>query len=121
MRSRIYMSFLVPILVLCLFVGGNPIGLPYGLKGVVPAYPGAEIASTMRLNTAAGAHASLRANATPAKILEFYRDAMRSKGWSIGVERESFLALFKDNMGLMIDVEESAFSSSVVTIVAIGT
>jgi hypothetical protein len=93
--------------------------LPHGLNGVVRIYPGAEIASTMRLNASAGAHASLRTNATPAKILTFYRDAMTSEGWSIRIERESFLALFKDNDGLMIDVEESSLNSSLVTMVIV--
>jgi len=103
MRTRIRMSFLVPIFVLCVFVGRNQMGLPDELSSEIPPYPGAEIASTMRLKAPAGAHASLRMNATPAKILRFYRNALKSKGWSIRVERESFLALFKDNMGLMID------------------
>jgi hypothetical protein len=73
----------------------------------------------MKLNASAGAHASLRTDATPAEILRFYRDAMISEGWSIRVERESFLALFKDNAGLMIDVEESSLSSNLVTVVIV--
>ena len=85
-------------------------GLPHGLNGVVRIYPGAEIASTMRLSASAGAHASLRTNATPAEIFRFYRDAMISEGWSIRVEREPFLAFLKDNIGLLIDVEESSLS-----------
>ena len=121
MRSSVFVSGLVPILVLCLFVGRNRIGLPDGLKGEVPVYPGAEIASTIKLSTPAGAHATLRTTATPANVLGFYKDALKNKGWSIKVERESFLALFRGNVGMMIDIEESAFSSSVVTIVAIGT
>lgn len=119
MRSRLFMFFLATILVLCLFVGRSRMELPRGLKGVVRVYPGAEIASTMRLNASAGAHASFRTEATPTKILSFYRDAMTSEGWSIRVERESFLALFKDNAGLMIDVEESSFNSNLVTMVIV--
>ena len=121
MRTRIRMSFLVPIFVLCVFVGRNQMGLPDELSSEIPPYPGAEIASTMRLKAPAGAHASLRMNATPAKILRFYKEALKSKGWSIRVERESFLALFKDNMGLMIDVEESSLNSSLVSVVIVQT
>ena len=48
-------------------------------------------------------------------LLEYYKDHMSDSGWSIQVERKSespnvddsksviFLALFKDNTGLMID------------------
>ncbi len=121
MKARLLMALLVPILVLCLFAGRNRTGLPNGLRGVVPVYPGAEIASTMRLTASAGAHASFRTKATPASILTYYRDAMRGKGWSIGVERESFLALFKGTMGLMIDVGESSLGSNLVTMVIVRT
>ena len=120
-RTRIRMSFLVPTFVLCVFVGRNQMGLPHELSSEIPPYPGAEIASTMKLKVPAGAHASLRMNATPAKILRFYKEALKSNGWSIRVERESFLALFKDDLGLMIDVEESSLNSSLVTMVIVQT
>ena len=59
----------------------------------------------MRLKS--GCYAELETNDSGKNVLEYYKDHMRKTGWSIRVERESesptFLALFKDNTGLMID------------------
>jgi len=69
--------------------------------------------NSMRLN--GGCYAELETDDSGKKVLEYYKDHMSSTGWSIQVEREYesaniddsksviFLALFKDDTGLMID------------------
>ena len=87
--------------------------MPYYFQGKVLRYPDSVIMNSMRLN--GGCYAELETDDSEKKVLEYYRDHMSNSGWSIQVERKSestnvddsksviFLALFKDNTGLMID------------------
>lgn len=91
--------------------------MPYLFNGKVSRYPDSKIVNLMRLK--GGCYAELETNDSWKKVLEYYKYHMSKTGWSIRVERESasstmddsesaaFLALFKDNTGLMIDVYPS--------------
>ncbi|MBW2087954.1 MAG: hypothetical protein JRI37_03045 [Deltaproteobacteria bacterium] len=87
--------------------------MPYGFNGTVSRYPDSRIVNSMHLE--GGCYAELETNDSWEKVLDYYKYHMSKKGWSVRVERESalfnsddsetvaFLALFKDNTGLMID------------------
>lgn len=87
--------------------------MPYNFNGKVSRYPHSKIVNIMRLK--GGCYAQLETRDSGKKVLEYYRDDMTHKGWSIRLERGSepsyrdaphgaaFLALFKGNEGLMID------------------
>jgi hypothetical protein len=87
--------------------------MPYGFKNEVPRYPNALIVRTMSLKD--GYYAQLETPDSGNQVLGYYKDSMARSGWTVRVEREAvpsadkntiygtFLALFKDNTGVMID------------------
>ena len=100
-------------LMLLYFVAGCTDRMQYAFSGKVFRYPDAKLVNLMHLK--GGCYAELETNDSWKNVLDYYKSHMRKKGWSIRVERESvsnpkddsessaFLALFKDNTGLMID------------------
>ena len=104
-------------LLLLWVVGGCADRMPYGFNGTVSRYPDSKIVNSMHLE--GGCYAELETNDSWKKVLDYYKDRMSKKGWSVKIERESasfnsdgsetaaFLALFKDNTGLMIDTYTS--------------
>ncbi|MBW1726518.1 MAG: hypothetical protein JRF31_05075 [Deltaproteobacteria bacterium] len=112
MKIKPFIQFGVFLFLLC-FVGGCADRMPYGFNGTVSRYPDSRIVNSMHLE--GGCYAELETNDSWEKVLDYYKYHMSKKGWSVRVERESalfnsddsetvaFLALFKDNTGLMID------------------
>ncbi len=112
MRSKISSSFIILLLLFCLFTGCSD-RILYFLKGDVPRYPHAEIVELMHLRD--GFYAELLTKDPGKKVLAYYKDHMTRLGWGIRVERNpespfyshsksgAFLAFFKDSTGLMID------------------
>ena len=85
-------------------------------NGNLPRYPNSEIVNSIRLKN--GCYAELETNDSGKRVFKYYKDHLTNLGWSIQVERKpvlfklsnindsksaTFLALFKDNTGLMID------------------
>lgn len=112
MKSEHFFQFVILLILLCLITGCAD-KMPYYFHGKVLRYPDSVIVNSMRLNGAC--YAELETDDSGKKVLEYYKDHMSSTGWSIQVEREYesaniddsksviFLALFKDDTGLMID------------------
>jgi hypothetical protein len=112
MKFKSFIQFVIMLILLC-FIGGCADRMPYSFNGTVSRYPDSKIVNLMRLK--GGCYAELETNDSWKKVLEYYKYHMSKKGWLIRVERESastnsddsesaaFLALFKDNTGLMID------------------
>ncbi len=116
MKSKSFIKFVIMLILLC-FIGGCADRMPYLFNGKVSRYPDSKIVNLMRLK--GGCYAELETNDSWKKVLEYYKYHMSKTGWSIRVEREfaaphmddlesaAFLALFKDNTGLMIDTYTS--------------
>ena len=112
MKFKPFIQFVILLTLLC-FIGGCADRMPYSFNGNVSLYPHSQIVDSMHLK--GGCYAELETNDSGKKVLEYYKYQMSKTGWSIRVERESaapdiddsgsaaFLALFKDNTGLMID------------------
>jgi len=112
MKFKPFIHFVTLLILLC-FIGGCADRMPYSFNGKVSRYPDSKIVNAMRLK--GGCYAKLETDDSRKKVLEYYKNHMSKTGWSILVERESaspniddsesaaFLALFKDNTGLMID------------------
>lgn len=95
------------------FISGCTDRMPYNFNGKVSRYPHSKIVNIMRLK--GGCYAQLETSDSGKKVLEYYRDDMTNRGWSVRIERGSepsriddpkdaaFLTLFKGNEGLMID------------------
>jgi hypothetical protein len=60
-------------------IGGEEISLPESFKGVVPIYPGAAVALSMK--TGEGTQVQLETGAKVQEVIEFYRKAMKDRGW----------------------------------------
>lgn len=106
MRSKSFALFFI-VLILFPFFAGCTDKIPYYFKGKVSHYPHSEVVSSMLLKD--GWYAEFETDDSEKKVLEYYKDHMGKMGWSIQVERESsFLALFKDDTGLMIDTTNQA-------------
>lgn len=56
--------------------------LPGAFKGVVPVYPGAKVAASV--GTDEGGQVHLESAAKVREVVEFYRKAMKERGWSEG-------------------------------------
>ena len=101
MKSKSFAHFFI-FLILFLFFAGCINKMPYHFKGKVSHYPHSEVVNSMCLKD--GCYAELETVDSGKKVLGYYKDHMSKMGWSIRVERESsFLALFKEDTGLMID------------------
>jgi len=71
----------------------------------------------MQLDFPKGAQLVLESKEAPEQILSFYKREMENEGWSLRLEREDFLALFKDNQGLMIQTHGLFAGKTKVTLV----
>lgn len=104
MKLRHFVLSIIILILIC-FISGCADRMPYYFNGKISRYPHSKLVNSMRLKS--GCYAELETNDSGKNVLEYYKDHMRKTGWSIRVERESesptFLALFKDNTGLMID------------------
>ena len=112
MKFKPFIQFVI-LLTLLYFIGGCGDKMPSSFNDNVSRYPHSQIVDSMHLK--GGCYAELETNDSGEKVLKYYKYQMSKTGWSIGVERESaaldlndsgsatFLALFKDNTGLMID------------------
>ncbi|MGD2030616.1 MAG: hypothetical protein PVG86_11850 [Desulfobacterales bacterium] len=112
MKIKPFIQFGIFWVFLCV-VGGCADRMPYDFNGKVSRYPNSRIVNSMHVE--GGCYAELETNDSWKKVLDYYKYHMSKKGWAIRVERESalfnnddseavaFLALFKDNTGLMID------------------
>ena len=112
MKSKIFALSLL-LMASVFIISGCMDRLPYNFNGKVSRYPNSRIVNIMRLN--GGCYAELETIDSGKKVLEHYKNHMARTGWSIRVERglepsrtndpeaAAFLALFKDNEGLMID------------------
>ena len=111
MTIKPFIQFGIFWLLLCV-VGGCADRMPYGFNGTVSRYPDSRIVNSMHLE--GGCYAELETNDSCKKVLDYYKYHLSKKGWSVKVERKAsfhrddsesvaFLALFKDNTGLMID------------------
>ena len=112
MKIKPFIQFGIYWALLCV-VGGCADRMPYAFNGKVSRYPDAKIVNLMNLK--GGCYAQLETNDSWKNVLNYYKSHMSKKGGSVRVERESasnpkddsessaFLALFKDNTGLMID------------------
>jgi hypothetical protein len=76
-----------------------------GIEKEFPIYPNSTVAASMPLDFPEGALVVLESKEASDQILSFYKQEMEKEGWSLRLEREDFLALFKDNRGLMIQTE----------------
>ncbi len=104
---------LVIFLISFSFLAGCVDEMPGCFNGKIPPYPNSKIVKSMCLED--GCYAELETSDTGKKVARYYKDYMSGAGWSIKVERvstskvnddpreETFLALFKENTGLMID------------------
>jgi hypothetical protein len=63
-------------------VNAADVSLPEAFKGVVPLYPGATIAASVVMD--GGGQVHLECGAKVREIMEFYRKAMKKRGWSEG-------------------------------------
>ena len=112
MKSKTFVLSLL-LMALVYIISGCMDRMPYNFNGKVSRYPNSKIMNIMRLN--GGCYAELETADSRKKVLEYYKDHMARKGWSIRVERgfepsrmndqeaTEFLALFKGSKGLMID------------------
>jgi len=112
MTFKTFALSVVLTVALC-FVSGCTDRMPFNFNGKVSRYPHAKIVNIMRLKS--GCFAQLETSDSGKQVLEYYRDYMTHRGWSIRIERGSepshmdapkdaaFLALFRENEGLMID------------------
>lgn len=114
--QRGHIQFVIMLILLC-FIGGCTDKISNLFNGKVSRYPHSKIVKSMRLE--GGCYAEIETNDSWKKVLKYYKYHMSKAGWTIRVEREpksfaiegsestAFLALFKNNTGLMIDVYPS--------------
>jgi hypothetical protein len=95
-----------------------PIQSANDIEKEFPIYPESIVAASIQLDFPGGAQLVLGSKETPEQILSFYKREMDNKGWSLRLEREDFVALFKDNRGLMIQTEGPLGGKTKVTLVA---
>lgn len=88
-----------------------------GIEKEFPIYPKSTVAASMQLDFPKGAQLVLESKEAPGQILSFYKREMENEGWSLRLEREDFLALFKDNQGLMIQTQGLFEGKTKVTLV----
>lgn len=78
------------------------VSLPGAFKGVAPVYPGAKVAASV--GTDGGGQVHLESGARVGEIMEFYRKAMRERGWSEGAVMDlpegATAAFVKDGLSL---------------------
>lgn len=90
----------------------------YYLVTDAPHYPDSKILNLMALKN--GFSAELETGDSGKKVLAFYKDLMIQSGWTIGIERgplsspagdnksDAFLACYKNNASLMVDIYKQA-------------
>jgi len=116
LSKKAEIKFVIMLLLLC-FIGGCADKISNLFNGKVSRYPHSKIVKSMRLK--GGCYAEIETNDSWKKVLKYYKYHMSKAGWTIRVERKptsfategsestAFLALFKNNTGLMIDVYPS--------------
>jgi hypothetical protein len=121
MRVRILIYVCVFVLIAYGILTGSQARLPIqsanGIEKKFPIYPESIVAATMQLDFPEGAQMVLESKEAPEQILSFYKREMENKGWTLRLEREDFVALFKDNRGLMIQTEGRLEGKTKVTLV----
>jgi hypothetical protein len=104
--------------------------MPYNFNGKVIRYPDSKIVNIMKLKD--GCYAELETSDPWEKVLEFYKDHLGRAGWMVRIERglepwrmknpetTAFLALFRENEGLMIDAYSPAQSHKTLIAMFLG-
>jgi hypothetical protein len=122
MRVRILIYVcLLALIVYGVTVGSHarhPVDPVIGIEKAFPIYPESDVVLSTELDFREGGQLILESQETPAQILTFYKRTMQEEGWTLRLEREDFLALFKKGRGLMIQTEGPLEGKTRVTLVA---
>lgn len=95
----------------------TPIQPANGIEQEFLIYPGSNVVASTHLDFPRGAQLVLESKEARGRILGFYRQELENNGWAVRLEREDFLALFKDNRALMIQTEGPLEGTAKVTLI----
>ena len=95
----------------------RPVEPVTGIEKEFPIYPEAIVIDSTELDFRAGGQMVLESQGTPEQILDFYKQRMQNEGWIVHLEREDFVALFKEDRGLLVQTEGPLEGKTKVTLV----
>ncbi len=105
MKKGALITILIIFLATCSLAAHTQVQPFEEFNAEIPFHPKSKVVSIVKLNMPNGIHATLEIEGTSKEVLAYYKGTMANNGWAVQVERENFLALFKQGSGLMIDTE----------------
>jgi len=95
----------------------HPVEPVTGIEKEFPIYPEAIVMASTELDFREGGQMVLESQETPEQILDFYKRTMQNEGWIVHLERADFVALFKEDRGLLVQTERPLEGKTKVTLV----